>query len=211
MAEVEGRGSVADADPTECELVIVSLQKTVKINFAYKKNSPLVVLLDMSAKVLCVRKNLPAVVANKWCRGQGAGLHCIWQVCTAESASWLAGRLRLTIAGPSTSCAIRHLPKKLWNKYISRALKTHEKVKIEKKHPPVTLGTGTCALCTMQQMRTSCCKGCKSKPLVLLSWPRVELSCAWSRGRRCELPCRTGHRRIVLSCVELENSQSQPR
>ena len=65
MAEVEGRGSVADADPTECELVIVSLQKTVKINFAYKKNSPLVVLLDMSAKVLCVRKNLPAVVANK--------------------------------------------------------------------------------------------------------------------------------------------------
>ena len=65
MAEVEGRGSVADADPTECEVVIVSLQKKVKNNFVYKKNSPLVVLLDMSGKVLCVRKNLPAVVANK--------------------------------------------------------------------------------------------------------------------------------------------------
>lgn len=65
MAEVEGRGSVADADPTECEVVIVSLQKKVKINFAYKKNSPLVVLLDVSGKVLCICKNLPAVVANK--------------------------------------------------------------------------------------------------------------------------------------------------
>ena len=41
MAEVEGRGSVADADPTECEVVIVSLQKKVKINFAYKKTHPL--------------------------------------------------------------------------------------------------------------------------------------------------------------------------
>ena len=65
MSEVEGRGSVADADPTECEVVIVSLQKKVKIKFAYKKNSPIVVLLHMSGKVLCVCKNLPAVVANK--------------------------------------------------------------------------------------------------------------------------------------------------
>ena len=148
MAEVEGRGSVAD--PTECELVDVSLQKKAKIKFAYK-------------------------------------------LCNSPPAKTFLEQMHKTFM------------------LISRALRTHEKVTNEKKHPPVTLGTGTCALCTMQQMRTSCCKGCKSKPLVLLSWPRVELSCAWSRGRRCELSCRTGHRRIVLSCVELENSQSQSR
>ena len=65
MAEVEGRGSVADADPTECEVVIVSLQKKSKNQFCLQKNSPLVVLLDVSGKDLCICKNLPAVVANK--------------------------------------------------------------------------------------------------------------------------------------------------
>ena len=65
MVEVEGTGSGSVADPTECEVVVVSLQKKVKIKFAYKKNSPIVVLLHMSGKVLCVCKNLPAVVANK--------------------------------------------------------------------------------------------------------------------------------------------------